>query len=349
VSTTNVPKTQVLWSPRVGVNWDVTGDQTTQIRGNVGVFTGPPPLIIIANAYQNTGTQLVFLNCGGGGAAGIPATPAFTTDVNALPRACVGGTTPAPGTAGTAGINVNDPNFKYPQNFTATLGFDRRLPFGVVFSGEALYRKAINGLFITDANLKGPRMVNGQVYTDVNGRYLYADTISATGGVTNTNQRYITRIGANNVNFTEGAILVTNQSKDYSYSLSGQLRKRWGATFEANGAYTYTQAKDAQSLTSDRAISNFRNGTQTARNVRDLDATTSYFERPHRVIASGTYTAPWKSFPTDVSVFYEGISGTPFMFTVNGDINGDLVSGNDPIYVPTSAADAQQIRVGSSS
>lgn len=39
------PKTQLLWSPRLGFNWDVGGTQTTQLRGNIGVFTGQVPYL----------------------------------------------------------------------------------------------------------------------------------------------------------------------------------------------------------------------------------------------------------------------------------------------------------------
>ena len=39
------PKTQILWSPRVGFNWDPTGDKTTQIRGGLGVFTSRTPWV----------------------------------------------------------------------------------------------------------------------------------------------------------------------------------------------------------------------------------------------------------------------------------------------------------------
>src|SRR5690606_34247224 len=72
--------------------------------------------------------------------------------------------------------------------------------------------------------------------------------------------------------------------------------------------------------------------------------TTSYFERPHRIIAYGTYTLPWKL--TDISLYYEGISGTPFTYVTNADLNGDGYNGNDPIYVPRDATDPNEIRIG---
>lgn len=338
------PKTQLLWSPRLGFNWDVGGMQTTQVRGNVGVFTGQVPYILVGNAYGNTGLGGVTVGCSGA------QVPPFSTDVAALPKSCAGQPAPVPGAAGTAGINVTDPNFKYPQNFTTSFGFDQRLFGGIVGTFEALYRKDINGLYVRDLNLIGPRLVNGQPYTDVHGRILYADTISATGAVTNTNQRRIRQIGTPLTNFTEGAIMLTNSEGGYNYTLTGQLAKRFGRAFQATAAYTYQQARDVQSLTSDRAISNWRFGRQFAGLENDpSDVQISNFQRPHRLVAYGTYTAPWIRYQTDVSFYFEGVSGSTFLYTTNNDINGDGIGGNDPIYVPRDATDLNEIRIGTGS
>jgi len=336
VRTDAKPKARLLLSPRIGVNYDLTGDQQNQIRGSLGIFTGPPPYIQLINAYQNTGLGLVRLSCTGA------ATPAFTLDVNALPTNCVGQPPPAPGQSGTIGVNLNDPDFKFPQYFGVSAGFDRQLPFGTVLTVEGMYRKAINGVLVRDANFRGPRMVGGQPYTDVNGRVLYADTISPTGSVTNTGQRWLTSFKG--VTFSEDMIQVTNQSKDYNYSLSFQLRRRFSDRLEGTVAYTYLQSKDVQSLTSDRAISNWRFGRQLATSHDDLVLATSNFERPHRIIAYGTYTLPWEI--TDVTFYYEGSSGLPFVYVTNGDLNGDGSNGNDPIYVPRDATDPSEIRIG---
>jgi hypothetical protein len=349
VRTSDVPKTQVLWSPRAGFNWDVTGDQVNQLRGNIGIFTGPPPFILVSNSFSTNGLGLVTLACDN--STGTTGVPLFTTDLDELPKSCAGQDEPPAGTAGTAGVNVTDPDFKYPQNFTLSLGFDRQLPYGVVLTLEGLYRKAVNGIAVRDLNLRGPRIVGGVPYTDVNGRVLYADTINADGSVVNNGQRVIRRLGngvanpaSGGVSFSEGVIQVTNQSEDYNYSLSAQVKKRFGDVVDVTAAYTYLQAKDAMSLTSDRAISNWRNGRQFAGLESDFEATTSYFERPHRVMVYGTYTAPWRT--TDVSLYYEGMAGTPFTYVANGDLNGDLGTNNDPLYIPRDATDATEVRIG---
>jgi hypothetical protein len=339
-----VPERQVLWSPRVGVNWDVTGQQTTQVRANAGIFTGNTPYILLGNAYANTGLGGVTVSCTG---AGVPA---FSTDVASLPRNCAGQPAPTPGNAGTIGVNLNDPNFKYPQNFTTTFGVDHWLPWNVLGTFEVLYRKEINALYVRDANLRGPRMVGGSPYRDVNGRILYADTVSATGAITNTNQKYVLATGpvaGSQTTFSEGAILLSNAKAGYNYSVTSSLKKRFSRAFELTTAYTFMQAKDVQSLTSDRAISNWRFGRQHAGLEFDPnDAQTSTFERPHRFIAYGTFTAPWKKNQTDISAYLELMSGMSLGYVTNNDINGDGVNGNDMIYVPRDATDPNEIRIG---
>jgi hypothetical protein len=49
------PDTQVLWSPRVGFNWDLKGDRTMQVRGGTGIFTGRLPFVWIGNQAANQG------------------------------------------------------------------------------------------------------------------------------------------------------------------------------------------------------------------------------------------------------------------------------------------------------
>ena len=44
---------KLLLSPRLGINWDIKGDNTQQLRGGLGVFTGRLPFVWIGNQVQN--------------------------------------------------------------------------------------------------------------------------------------------------------------------------------------------------------------------------------------------------------------------------------------------------------
>ena len=46
---TKMPTNDVLISPRVGFNWDVKGDNTFQVRGGSGIFTGRLPFVWLGN------------------------------------------------------------------------------------------------------------------------------------------------------------------------------------------------------------------------------------------------------------------------------------------------------------
>ena len=52
----SLPERTPLFSPRFGFNLDVTGDQTTQLRGGTGLFTGRLPFVWIGNQVANPNT-----------------------------------------------------------------------------------------------------------------------------------------------------------------------------------------------------------------------------------------------------------------------------------------------------
>ncbi|SDH77787.1 Carboxypeptidase regulatory-like domain-containing protein [Flavobacterium omnivorum] len=49
LNSTVLPGNALLWSPRVGFNWDINGEKTTQLRGGTGIFTGRLPFVWIGN------------------------------------------------------------------------------------------------------------------------------------------------------------------------------------------------------------------------------------------------------------------------------------------------------------
>jgi hypothetical protein len=58
LSSTELPDQKPLFSPRLGFNWDLMGDQSLQLRGGTGYFTGRFPFVWIGNQVANTGTGL---------------------------------------------------------------------------------------------------------------------------------------------------------------------------------------------------------------------------------------------------------------------------------------------------
>ncbi|MFD0975675.1 TonB-dependent receptor [Salinimicrobium gaetbulicola] len=48
-----LPANDLLWSPRLGFNWDALGDKSLQVRGGTGIFTGRLPFVWIGNQVAN--------------------------------------------------------------------------------------------------------------------------------------------------------------------------------------------------------------------------------------------------------------------------------------------------------
>ena len=46
---TTLPTDKLLWSPRLGFNWDALGDKSVQLRGGTGIFTGKLPFVWLGN------------------------------------------------------------------------------------------------------------------------------------------------------------------------------------------------------------------------------------------------------------------------------------------------------------
>ena len=58
--TAKLPDANLLWSPRLGFNWDVSENRSTQVRGGTGIFTGKPLFVWISNQIGNTGVLTGF-------------------------------------------------------------------------------------------------------------------------------------------------------------------------------------------------------------------------------------------------------------------------------------------------
>jgi outer membrane receptor for ferrienterochelin and colicin len=332
--TDDIPKSSLQYSPRLGFNWDVTGDQANQIRGGAGLFVGTPPYVWLENAYVNSGNVITFLNCT---TATTPA-PAFQRDPNNI-NTCRNGA----GTKPIGDVNFLASDLKFPQPLRLSLAYDRRLPWNLVGTLEGLYSKTLNQLFFVSKNVQAP------VGTGQGGRTLYITAVTpATGARTLLLPPKVVANGGT-ARFTT-AIDLQNQSKDYSYNLTAQLRKRYANNWEALLAYTYSRARDVASFTSSTHISNWQFGRTLSGPQEEAFVTTSLFDQPHKILATGTYTLNWlKKLSTDFSVFYQGVSGPPHDYIYGGsggagDLNGDGVQGNDLIYIPTNALDPNQIQ-----
>jgi hypothetical protein len=185
----------------------------------------------------------------------------------------------------------------------------------MVASFDALYTRAMNQFLLEDVNL-----IEGGHAVGEGGRVLYG-TLSSTSS-SSTPRRATTAI--------RDVLRQFNSNRDYSYSFTVQLAKRFSDRVEFTGSYTFSRSYDLMSATSDISNSNLNfatlDGTFSNRNLRP-----SLFDQPHSIRLSGTAELP---FGLRFSLFYTGQSGRPYSYRYASDVNGDGFNGNDLVYVP---------------
>ena len=311
------PKTTPLFSPRVGFNWDVKGDRTLQVRGGAGIFSGPPPFVWISNQASNNGIQF---------GSFTKANVAFNQDPTAyIPAGSL------PNTSYSTALT--DRNFKYPQVLKASLAIDKKFAGDYVVTLEGTYSKDVNAVYYQNINLKE---TNGFALGGADNRLRYLT-------VANSNKYYS---GTTLANPNLGnAILMSNTSKGYSYTLTARIQKTY-KNFFGSVAYTYSQAKNtaefgstASSLWSARGVTGDPNAATLANGA---------FYQPHRIIAYASYKViSCKYSSTSIGAIFEAAPAGVSSYVYNGDLNGDGNTGNDLIYIPKSASDINLVKVNS--
>ncbi|MGH7493429.1 MAG: TonB-dependent receptor [bacterium] len=330
-STDKLPGANILWSPRVGFNWDVTGDRNTQIRGGTGIFTGRPAYVWISNQIGENGIL-----------TGFDQPPDNTTarpfhpDPDHYKPATVTG---AP--ASSYGLAFTDPNYKFPQLWRSNIAVDKQLPWwALVGTAEFVYGRDVNGVYYINAN--------------------QAPANSSFNGVDNrprwtaiTGDPFPNRI---NNNITS-AIVLKNQNEGYSWNIAAALEKPFSNGFYGKAAYSYGVSKNTVDPGS-IAFGSWNNN-QHAGDGNNPGVGFSINSPGHRVFAAVSYRKEYFNFgATTVSVFWEGarnFPADPFAFgsrtasyTFSGDLNGDGGTSNDLIYIPSDASEMnfEQFTVG---
>ena len=321
INTSSIPNANLEISPRFGFNYDVLGDRSTVIRGGTGLFQGRPLFVWISNAFSNTGSNQTLLSCFGS------SVPAFNAaNLASPPTQCAGKAASPP----VPTVNYFDSKLNFPQNWRTSLGFDRDLGHGVIFSLDGLYNVAEHQLYIEDVNIRVQGSLPGEGNRPIYGT---PDSVAKRTLATHLNPNY-------------GPILHhVNRNGDYSYSITPQINKtfgRWllGRYAELHASYTYSQSFDRMSLSSSIAESNYGfseiSGTST---IFNRPLAHSEFETPHQIKVSAMNV-----FPLGIkgTLFWVGRSGTAFAYAVNGDVAGlgsSRSRTHDLIYVPKSEDD----------
>lgn len=307
-STSFIPNKQLLWSPRVGFNYDVNGDRSLILRGGAGIFTGRVPFVWISNQFSNNGMMLNTYSA----TSNVNNGQGFNPDVNHVNTLNA--------TSRNFEANLIDKNFKFPQVARMNLATDVQLPWGIQATFEGMYSKTLNNINYTNVNLVEPTGTVDQAYNNgADKREAFPSPRQVNSTITN-------------------AILLSNTDRGYSYNLTAQFSKTW-KNFFAQVAYNHNSSSDVNSGSSSTALSNWEY-VQVVGNSNRHPLAISNFSLPHRVTAIVSANFDYaKHFRTSVSMFYAGNSGQRFTYLVNGDLNNDGRFGNDLMYVPRNGSE----------
>jgi hypothetical protein len=330
LNTNKLPDFTLLWSPRVGFNWDVNEEKETQIRGGFGVFSGRVPYVWLSNQLSNNGVLFGSESVAVTAPAFVANRP-FNPDVNRYKPTTIALPT-------SYNLAVTDENFKFPQIFRANLAVDRNLGNGWLTTFEGIYTKDINAVTLDNVNL--PTAPRNAIGADNRPIYynLGANGLPTTTGPFNRIYGSIpTAQGGNTLdrpNISD-AILMKNTNKGYSYALTGTVSKAFENGLFASLSYTYTDSRSvndggsvAQSMWRDRAVSGDPNA--------DALSYADYLQR-HRIIAYGSYKFNYLKdrMSTTFGFAYSVGPAGRFSYVYTNDLNGDGSGGNnDLIYIP---------------
>ena len=220
--TGDIPRAQILLSPRVGIEWN--NNRNLTLRGSAGIYTGRIPFVWLSNCYQNTGLRSV----------GVTVTnPAETPDFSLNPESV--------GIASNPSIDLVDKNFRYPQVFRVAAGATYHIG-GWKLSLDADYTKGLNNIYIENlvAEDNGKRLYVGGEDSKTSATYYDAKTsdYSAVYRLSNTQRGYSWSATARveyDFMYVDGlniaAAYTYSQSKSINDGISAQASSNWGRTY----------------------------------------------------------------------------------------------------------------------
>ena len=307
--TQRLPKNNIIWSPRVGFNWDVTGDRRTTLRGGTGVFAGRPPFVWISNQIGQNGILTGF----------IEENNITNRPFNPNPAAYIPGTvTGAP--AASYELNFSDPNFRFPQQWRSNFAVDQRLPGGVIGTAEFLYGRDVQGTAYYDANLR-----------PTTARLAGPDTRPTwlAPGQTAAQLLAAQRINAN----ITRALVLANQNVGYNYNIAVSAEKSFASGLFAKAAYSYGDAFNV--IDPGSTANGTFTGVQVPGSPNRAPLSRSNFAAGHRSFLAVSYRREYLRLgATTLSLFANRGTINYVSYTSSGDLNGDGVVNNDLLYVP---------------
>jgi hypothetical protein len=327
LSTSQLPSAKLMISPRIGFNYDVKGDKSTQIRGGVGLFTGRPPFVFVSNQMGNNGVLNGGVNFNN--TAAYPFSPNTPSNYPSF--------APNPGTpASSYNIATTEESFRFPKVLRSNFAIDQKIFKDLILTGEFIFTQSLNNINYYNANLRpATTFFNGP-----DGRPRFAGL-----GLSGTAQTNALRI---NPNITDATQM---ESAPLGGSIAATVKIEKPTKAKGLGymfAYTFTRARDYMSPGS-IAFSSWT-AIQSVRGNNSTDIAFSDNEIRNRVIGNINYRIELgNSAALQFSLFGQSQNQGRYSYTYSGDMNGDGLSGNDLMYVPRNQSEMNFLALAATS
>ncbi|MGB4987722.1 MAG: carboxypeptidase regulatory-like domain-containing protein [Pyrinomonadaceae bacterium] len=303
-STEKLPDANLLYSPRVGFNWNPFESGRFQIRGGTGIFTARPAYVWISNQIGGNGVLTGFEQFDNSNLR------PFNPNPNKYKPATVTG---AP--AASYELALTQTDYKFPQIWRSSIATDVKLPLGLVGGVEYIYNKDVNGIYYINSNLAVPN--------------------TSFAGPDNR-PRWTTGNRLNS--FITSAVVLKNQNVGKAWNLAFTLEKPFSKGLFVKGAYSYGEARNTVDPGS-IAFGSWNNN-QHAGDPNNPGVGFSGASPGHRIFGTFSYRKEYFRFgATTVSMFWETRSGGNASYVYSGDLNGDGGTSNDLIYIPSSVSE----------
>ena len=321
-ATDQVPDARVTFSPRVGFNWDLTGERKYILRGGTGYFVGRLPFVWLVSAVGNSGvgqTTYFYYSPGSGPQPGFHAGIGDILDDIAF----------TPTESVPASPTIIDKRLKMPASWKSSLALDIKLPGDVNFTAEGIYSKDYH-----------PAVVSNVGYKPWDGE----STITPVPG---DERRYYGKMYSDETwpNKFQNVYMLHNAGNDaYYYSFSAQLHKRFRFGLDLAVAYTRSGGKSYSDGIGDQVSSAYYNNTYSVNGNNEHELGYGSYIAPDRVIASIAYRKEYgKHFATSVALIYDGgqmgyaggWSYSRFSYTWTSNLVNDY-GANSLLYIPAS-------------
>jgi hypothetical protein len=222
-------------------------------------------------------------------------------------------------------LAVTDPDFRFPQTWRTNIGFDQKLPWGLVGTAEFIYNKDVNGAAYINANLPGAQ----SAFTGVDNRPRWVGSSCNSPTVGPCQTRLNNAAGS----VITDNIVLQNQDVGRSWNFAATLAKTFSKGFQAKGAYSYGESRNPVDPGS--IASGSFNGNAIVNDPNNPALAFSGNSPGHRFFIQASYTKEYFKFgATTVSVFFETRTYGNTSYVFSADANGDAATANDLIYIP---------------